>query len=364
MLYSGITVNLDSTGPECSRARRDGVKNDPPTVKAQPVKVKNFAEYQKAKGKQWKSKVTKSAEKKEDVVITVGLFEWSEVAKELKPKRGKKLPLTVSQDITYLDLLNVAEAKWRNFYSNLYDSEHIYHLLYEDGQKALLIPGENGEEFCLRKYKDEIGKDYKRITFYLCTDTDLQLAEGEFDGESDSKVGKKDVSDGPLCKYMKRGKSSEAQAVPEASTSVLVVDEDDENQTQNDEEIARELQDMFDAEEISTVQECGIPTATDECEMKSGDVDGHSILASLSRKVDKSSQLFITVRRAAPITRVLNIWKRELLKNPTLADKVVRVHFTGEQGIDSGAMAKEFFTQRIPEIGSTFSLMEVQLTQP
>ena len=39
-------------------------------------------------------------------------------------------------------------------------------------------------------------------------------------------------------------------------------------------------------------------------------------------------------------------------KNIASTYPVVRVHFGGEEGIDSGAMAKEFFTLTLPNIGS------------
>ena len=39
-------------------------------------------------------------------------------------------------------------------------------------------------------------------------------------------------------------------------------------------------------------------------------------------------------------------------KNTGNTKKIVRVHFSGEQGIDSRAMAKEFFTITLPNIGS------------
>ena len=34
------------------------------------------------------------------------------------------------------------------------------------------------------------------------------------------------------------------------------------------------------------------------------------------------------------------------------AQTAVRVHFSGEEGIDSGAVAKEFLTSTLPNIGS------------
>lgn len=45
------------------------------------------------------------------------------------------------------------------------------HLLYEDGSYALWVCGtEKREKFSLKRCKEETGKDYKRVTMFLCTD--------------------------------------------------------------------------------------------------------------------------------------------------------------------------------------------------
>ena len=80
------------------------------------------------------------------------------------------------------------------------DESQSYHLLYEDGQKAILLPGSSKEPFILSRYQEEIGKDFKRITVYLCSNHDFQIAEGYFDDEhmgsfeTDSDVGWNDVT--------------------------------------------------------------------------------------------------------------------------------------------------------------------------
>ena len=48
-----------------------------------------------------------------------------------------------------------------------------YVLLYEDGNRALFMPGGNKEFFDLSKYKEELGRDYRRICLYLCTEEDF-----------------------------------------------------------------------------------------------------------------------------------------------------------------------------------------------
>ena len=47
-------------------------------------------------------------------------------------------------------------------------------LLYEDGTRAQFLPGEGKEFFSLSKYKEALGKDYRRIVLYLCTERDYE----------------------------------------------------------------------------------------------------------------------------------------------------------------------------------------------
>lgn len=42
-------------------------------------------------------------------------------------------------------------------------------MLYEDGKEALFLPGQTQNFFVLSKYKEELGRDYRRIVLFLCT---------------------------------------------------------------------------------------------------------------------------------------------------------------------------------------------------
>ena len=98
-----------------------------------------------------------------------------------------------------------------------------------------------------------------------------------------------------------------------------------------DEELAREMQRF---EDESALQE--------ELDYKKEEhiSDTFSVISTISQAVDKSEQSFIVIRRGAPLQRTLAIWKREVKNNPCFLKRLLRVHFSGEQGIDSGALAK------------------------
>ena len=74
---------------------------------------------------------------------------------------------------------------------SIYDEYQVYYLLYEDGSHAIWVPGtERKEKFTLKRYKEEIRRDYERITMFLCTDCEFKLAKEIPDEESPGKPKK------------------------------------------------------------------------------------------------------------------------------------------------------------------------------
>ena len=65
------------------------------------------------------------------------------------------------------------------------------------------------------------------------------------------------------------------------------------------------------------------------------------VFEKLASKVDRCGSLFFTIRRGADIFRLLSLWQRQVrLGHP---EREIRIHYLGKDGIDSGAIAKEFF---------------------
>ena len=94
----------------------------------------------------------------------------------LKTVKGKILPVRVPKSATCRLILQKATEKMTAF-DRSFDANEKYDLLYEDGSTALFMPGTK-DLFELEKYRFELGRDYKRITFYLCTQSDIYLNEG------------------------------------------------------------------------------------------------------------------------------------------------------------------------------------------
>lgn len=309
------------------------------TSHASTCHVKSFNMFKKLKGQQWKSIVSKKAgsasDKEIEVQINIGLMVWSDKNVCIKPKRGKRLALRVSNKATYKVILQKVVEKWRAFNSDLYDENEDYILLLENGEEAQFLPGSSAskEFFSLKRYKEETGKDYNKIVLYLCKLSDFHLElNSESDRDTDELVEEPEK---------KRLKSLTTDEEPDASAVFA-----------SDEKIAIELQREFD-NELSIDMIDAVENMEDgkDDNMSMGTIhqDISSVIKSLSQKVDQDGQFFIVSRRGSPFPRVLSLWQREA--NRSSPEKVLRVRYSGENGVDSGALSQEFLAQLINDMG-------------
>ena len=387
-----LGINQDNPGPSTSSSAQEAS-----SIKSNKS-VKTFTEYKAAKGKQWFSKVKggkakgrKTSTADQEVLIYIGLLEWNEKERVLKPKRGKKVALRILNSAKSSVVRQKAEEKWKAFYSNFYDENQTYLLLYEDGQKVLFLPG-TSELFTLKRYQEELGKDCNRIYLYLRTNEDYNNTVMSGDDSEDDSMSRlprcsklvddsedESMSHLPKCsklvddsendslsrlsKCSKLGDDSESDIMSRLpkcfkieSVPVVTIPKE---QIKLDEEFARQLDNelnQVDAEVEVVVEN------SDNLQVQSRDgesaekrtqetlTDHVSVVKELSKRVDDTGQFFIVAQRACHFTRCLNLWHRESMR--TRPDKVLRVHFTGEDGIDSGAMAKEVLAKAIAGMGS------------
>ncbi|XP_038140105.1 uncharacterized protein LOC119782957 isoform X1 [Cyprinodon tularosa] len=128
---------------------------------------KQFIEYRSSKSRERQSfsygSKLKCQQQSKPVQINIGLMVGH--GTELKPLRGKTLPLFTNTEITAQDLLKQAVQKMRTFNKDL--GEGPYVLLYPDCTEVVNVPGTE-RPFRLADYKKEIGKTYPRITFFIC----------------------------------------------------------------------------------------------------------------------------------------------------------------------------------------------------
>ena len=72
----------------------------------------------------------------------------------------------------------------------------------------------------------------------------------------------------------------------------------------------------------------------------------------LSKKIQMDDQFFLVIRRGATLQRRLAIWNRQSKKSPKMK---LMVHYAGEDGIDTGAVTKEYLSETISNISSCIS---------
>ena len=97
------------------------------------------------------------------------------------PVRGK--------DSEYIEVFAEALVK-RQAHDKSFDTTTSWKLVYHDGQSAMTLPGQPEEAFTLRKDKEDLGKQYNRITLYLCPEEPEQL---EIDNEADEECDSHDT---------------------------------------------------------------------------------------------------------------------------------------------------------------------------
>jgi hypothetical protein len=79
--------------------------------------------------------------------------------------------------------------------------------------------------------------------------------------------------------------------------------------------------------------------------------DKQDVIYALSSQVEGNDQFFIATRRKAPLSRIFSLWQRQT-KKKSLTCRIM-VKYSGEAGIDSEAIAKEFFEDTIEDIAAT-----------
>lgn len=127
---------------------------------------------------------TKSKDTEPFALINIGLMKYVS-ADTTTPVRGKSLPLKVNKDAPYAEVFSMALTK-REAYDKSFDTKLSWNLVYPDGQLCSTLPGQAEQEFTVRKYKEDLGKPYNRITLYLCPE-ESDLVNSEDNGSDDDQ---------------------------------------------------------------------------------------------------------------------------------------------------------------------------------
>ena len=336
-----------SQGPKRSFGRP--VPNHPKSSTA--MSAKSFEDYLSVKKKQQQSgsqfRPRKKAKRSSDENVTISIGLMKIAGNDLKPVWGKRLPIQVPKSAHYARILSQGIEKWVAF-DKKFDGEEDYVLLYEDGSHALCLPGQE-QEFELEKYKTELGRDYKRVTMYLCTTADFEMSEGTDSTESELSDSKPSTISGSSLPFQ---------------SSDISHDKKDTTPLRCDSPSGEQLDDpspSFQPSHEQVLKDAKLAKVLQGWENNTecfDDIPDHStnvftkpsqIVELLADRVDQTQDFFLVTCRVAPFTRTLALWQRQAQK--TLPTSVLRVHYSGEAGIDTGAMSQEFLAQVISDMG-------------
>ena len=195
-----------------------------------------------------------------------------------------------------------------------------------------------------------MGKDFNRITLFLCTSLDYCISQGLNDSDDilnwnisdDSGSSEQPISDDIPIPTPRRVKIS---SDTEENTQQNI-------QIQNDDKIAIELQQRIEEElPNETNNKESALLVQDKCEKKKDEfTDQASVIQHLEKMNDNDNQFFIVMRRKVPLSRVLILWQREAKKTSPMQKLTVK--YIGEDGIDTGTLAREFLTECIESMRS------------
>ncbi|XP_028419234.1 uncharacterized protein LOC114544973 [Dendronephthya gigantea] len=162
--------------PNCGNAFTD---TDSKTIDSKQRRSCDTFEQFKAKKSQqratfFRGKTKSSTPQNKDVLINIGVMKYDrdslDSSNEYTPIRGKSLPLKIKKEANYAQLLTAALVK-RKAYDQAFNEKLDWNIHYPDGQIALNLPGQTESPFRLCDYKEDLGKNYSRITLYLCTES-------------------------------------------------------------------------------------------------------------------------------------------------------------------------------------------------
>ena len=263
-----------------------------------------------------------------DVVIQIGIKRI--VDGILKTKWGKRLPVSVPKNATYNDITDRALKKWSAFDRN-FDSTEPYVIVFDDGRIAVNLPG-SVERFQLHLYKEALGKDYKRITLYLCSEADIKIANESYEDSSDSSESFSNFNDiQPDSLYYYTSEST-SNLLTSSPTSNLLT--------------SPPTSDLLTSPPTSNLSTS--PQITEDLLFTIDSAE--EIVAFLNSALDRSKQFFIAVRRGVDLNRILRVWQNTA---KTVSPKfILSVKYQGEMGIDQGALTREFLSTVIGLIGN------------
>lgn len=308
----------------------------------------------------------------------------------LKKCRGKMLPIKVLPSAGKNEILEKAVRKHANHDKNIQgDIEHV--LLNGDGNEISTLPGTE-KEFVLKEYKEDVGKNYNRITLfvalrsaYMCNEISslkecgVSVDSGESDLENEeNRVTGKDgapLSLGASATCSKNPNETECHVLENPPPNVTTI-----NHRETKRSPATSSQFQHVVEDIYNEQFVECPTCLDYysidtiadhadacCDIWVGDVQPAYLATSdVSDSPPSTSPQALPTNDSKDVKEIiLNIaetlpkkvvrlhvrrkymwsdFKEARLKGKITPDNQVKIVFIGEPAIDDGGPKREFFS--------------------
>lgn len=351
-------------------------------------RVQNFMTFKRLKGKKWKESVSKKGRgrefcktekmKSEEVKIYIGLAEWVGKNDSLKKRHGKRVQLKVNKRDPPRVILEKALAKWKDFKSDCYCEEEEYVLLLEDFKEALFLPGTYKEFFTIERYQEVLGKDYKNITLYLCTNTDFVLHQQGGDVEEldithpDQECllsGQHSQPSGLLHSGNESSRQKASSSNPAVEPCTDLQESQAVNQSEQEtlfacgEDVMEDFQDFMwgmmddDVGEEELVK-AAIARSLEEEIRPIDDMKLVELLESFRKQVKNEESCEIVVLRR----KLLKTCLKAVTESTFDFFKTPLIHFSGEDAEDCGGPRREFFRLLMKTLSSEFVVFEGRQT--
>lgn len=336
----------------------------PPDTSAQKSNSNSrlsFHEFKKLKEDERAKKIKAKKQKAvEEVKIQIGVME--EADGRLKKVKGRTLPLMVSTNVTAGELLKAATAKHGRHFKQ-FNQQESYFLLYPDQTVVHTLPG-SAEPFILNRYKEELGKPFSKLYFWLCSTSDMNNLNADADSDS-SEPGpsfltnagitmeesqERDVSKKPT--YGTTSNDVDAKALHPARgnstcptcSRVFPLEEieihadlcadswiDPVGELDNE----GQIEEYLESEEPSRVK-----PASEGSEHEGNMLQLKEVVKTLQQNVDSGKKTRISIRRKSMFQDYIEARKKKWFNSR----QPLKVTFIGEPAIDDGGPLREFFT--------------------
>ena len=295
------------------------------------------------------------------MAINIGYMKYANGV--LKKCRGKTLPIRVPTSAS-ASLVKEKAVQKHAHHDKLVHDGLAYALLYPDGSEVVNLPGTT-EPFLLEKYRDDVGRNYNRISLFIALRSDFQLAEmpdfQDYDESLDSE-GETDFSKSAWSSYSDTGNSTPTvvditgdQPGP-ASDGKPVESSMAECPTCFQHFPVKLIADHADAcgdvwvgelEGVKdTVDDFNQPQESEVATSTSSIPDGLSlttVIANLGQGIQANRPVKLRVRQKDLWGDVKKVYERGKLS----PGYPLKIEFIGEPAVDDGGPLREFFSGNI-----------------